>query len=137
MSVFHRRYVAIVAFSTTVDAGSIKEKLDELLEFITTSGGKQERVEKLGVKKLSYPVKKQTNGSYHEVVFILQDNKELGQNLFKINKMLNHVFEISILRSMVLRIEEKGLKNDALKNFSAFDNNSVSYHQFNKKETRS
>lgn len=87
---------------------SEKEKLltitAKLQKIISSLGGKILKEDDWGVKRMSYPIKKNYLGSYS--FWTLSLNKDKFKEL---NRLLN--FETELLRYMLLKIPHQGLSN--------------------------
>lgn len=69
------QYELMYILSSAVADSDEPALTDELLNFITESGGQIAQVEKLGRKKLAYPIKRTRNGFYVLVNFLLDPQK--------------------------------------------------------------
>lgn len=69
----------------------IDNVLSGITGFIAKNNGKVEKEEKWGIRALAYPIKKQSEGIYHKVVFsidpsairILENNYKLNQDIVR------------------------------------------------------
>jgi small subunit ribosomal protein S6 len=93
------KYELMYIVASTVSDDQIPAVTDGVLRLIGEVGGTVEREEKLGKKKLAYPIKKTRNGFYDVVVFDMPGAK-LGE---LDTKILNTE---GIIRHIVVNIEE-------------------------------
>jgi small subunit ribosomal protein S6 len=59
-----RQYEVALIFHPELDETAFKEMLDKVQEWITNAGGKVQKVDLWGKKKLAYEIRKQTEGQY-------------------------------------------------------------------------
>lgn len=80
----------IIASNTSLDEADAKTK--EIESFIQSKEGVILKLEKTGIKSLSYPIKKQSSGYFITLEFQIAENniKELKERLEKDQKILRH-----------------------------------------------
>ena len=93
------KYELMYIVASTVSDDQIPSVTDGVLSLIGELGGKVEREEKLGKKKLAYPIKKTRNGFYDVVVFDMP-----GSKLSDLDTKILHTE--GIVRHIVVNIEE-------------------------------
>ena len=59
-----RQYELALIIHPDLDETAFKEMLDRIQEWITNAGGKVQKVDLWGKKKLAYEIRKQTEGQY-------------------------------------------------------------------------
>jgi small subunit ribosomal protein S6 len=59
-----RQYEVGLIFHPELDEAAFKEMLDRVQDWITNAGGKVQKVDLWGKKKLAYEIRKQTEGQY-------------------------------------------------------------------------
>jgi len=92
-----RKY-ELVCILGSLDEMAKKEIIKKIKDFIVDLGGKIEKEEGLGVKKLVYRIKKQTEGDYF--LFLIElDSKAVG----KLDEKLKR--EENLLRYLLVRIK--------------------------------
>jgi small subunit ribosomal protein S6 len=92
-----RKY-ELVCILGSLDEMAKKEIIKKIKDFIVNLGGKIEKEESLGVKKLAYRIKKQTEGDYF--LFLIElDSKAVG----KLDEKLKR--EENLLRYLLVRIK--------------------------------
>jgi small subunit ribosomal protein S6 len=93
------KYELMYIVASTVSDDQIPAVTDGVLRLIGEVGGTVEREEKLGKKKLAYPIKKTRNGFYDVVVFDMP-----GSKLGDLDTKILHTE--GIIRHIVVNIEE-------------------------------
>ena len=93
------KYELMYIVASTVSDDQIPAVTDGVLRLIGEVGGTVEREEKLGKKKLAYPIKKTRNGFYDVVVFDMP-----GAKLGELDTKILHTD--GIIRHIVVNIEE-------------------------------
>jgi small subunit ribosomal protein S6 len=96
-----RHYEVMVILDPTLDERTVQPTLDNFLNVIRTSGGNVEKVEVWGKRRLSFEIKKHTEGIY-AVLDVNSDPdavKELDRQLG---------LQESVLRTKVLRRDTAG-----------------------------
>ena len=96
-----RHYEVMVILDPTLDERTVQPTLDNFLNVIRTSGGNVEKVEVWGKRRLSFEIKKHTEGIY-AVLDVNSDSdavKELDRQLG---------LQESVLRTKVLRRDPAG-----------------------------
>ncbi|MFC1951427.1 30S ribosomal protein S6 [Chloroflexota bacterium] len=88
-----RDYELVYIISPEVTEEKIGATIDNVTQFITGKGGIVSDVEQWGKKKLSYPIKRSTEGNYVLTRFKLQPKltKELKANLQISEEFLRHL----------------------------------------------
>ena len=95
-----RHYEVMVILDPTLDERTVQPSLDTFLNVIRTSGGNVEKVEVWGKRRLSFEIKKHTEGIY-AVLDVNADPdavKELDRQLG---------LQESVLRTKVIRPDER------------------------------
>jgi small subunit ribosomal protein S6 len=91
-----RHYEVMVILDPTLDERTVAPTLDNFLNVIRTSGGNVENVEVWGKRRLSFEIKKQTEGIYA----VLDVNSE-PDAVKELDRQLG--LQESVLRTKVLR----------------------------------
>jgi small subunit ribosomal protein S6 len=88
-----RDYELVVILSPDIAEGELEEALGKINQFISDKGGTIDSVEQWGKRKLAYPLKHFTEGSYVLVRFKLDAKltKELEANLHILEAVLRHL----------------------------------------------
>ncbi len=93
------KYEMMYIVASSVSDDQIPAVTDGVLKYITELGGTVVKEEKLGKKKLAYPIKKTRNGFYDAVVFEM-DGKQVNELDLKLRSSAD------IIRHIVVNIEE-------------------------------
>lgn len=95
-----KKYETTFIINSDLDEAGITEMIDKVQDIITSNEGEIVKVEKWGVKKLAYEVKKRRTGFYSCIQFN-GVNKTLDE--------LNRRFRImdNLLKYIIIRLEEK------------------------------
>ncbi|TET26883.1 MAG: 30S ribosomal protein S6 [Dehalococcoidia bacterium] len=93
-----RDYELVLVISPEIDDGALDTTIDNISQFITGKGGSISNVERWGKRKLAYPIRHLTEGSYVLTQFKLKPalSQELEASL-KISE--------EVLRHLLIRIE--------------------------------
>ena len=94
------KYELVYVIDTMLDDDARKAIMDRFNGMIETLGGKVEKVEEWGKRRLAYPINYKTEGYYLLVNFAAESDvpKEMERNL--------QISE-SILRYLIVKVEEK------------------------------
>ena len=96
-----RHYEVMVILDPTLDERTVQPTLDSFLNVIRTSGGNVEKVEVWGKRRLSFEIKKHTEGIYA----VLDVNSE-PDAVKELDRQLG--LQESVLRTKVLRRDSVG-----------------------------
>jgi small subunit ribosomal protein S6 len=96
-----RHYEVMVILDPTLDERTVAPTLDNFLNVIRTSGGNVEKVEVWGKRRLSFEIKKHTEGIYA----VLDVNSEPAA-VKELDRQLG--LQESVLRTKVLRRDSAG-----------------------------
>lgn len=96
-----RHYEVMVILDPTLDERTVQPTLDTFLNVIRTSGGNVEKVEVWGKRRLSFEIKKHTEGIYA----VLDVNSE-PDAVKELDRQLG--LQESVLRTKVLRRDSVG-----------------------------
>ncbi|HEX6359713.1 30S ribosomal protein S6 [Actinophytocola sp.] len=96
-----RHYEVMVILDPTLDERTVQPTLDNFLNVIRTSGGNVEKVEVWGKRRLSFEIKKHTEGIYA----VLDVNSEPAA-VKELDRQLG--LQESVLRTKVLRRDSAG-----------------------------
>ena len=96
-----RHYEVMVILDPTLDERTVQPTLDSFLNVIRTSGGNVEKVEVWGKRRLSFEIKKHTEGIYA----VLDVNSE-PEAVKELDRQLG--LQESVLRTKVLRRDSAG-----------------------------
>lgn len=96
-----RKYEITYIVHPDLDADAFKQLNDQVQGWVKDSGGKVEKADVWGKRKLAYPVKKQTEGQY---VLLHTDMEPAGcgqlERLFGLQE--------SVLRFLIVAVDEGG-----------------------------
>ncbi|TDV50783.1 30S ribosomal protein S6 [Actinophytocola oryzae] len=96
-----RHYEVMVILDPTLDERTVQPTLDSFLNVIRTSGGNVEKVEVWGKRRLSFEIKKHTEGIYA----VLDVNSE-PDAVKELDRQLG--LQETVLRTKVLRRDSVG-----------------------------
>jgi small subunit ribosomal protein S6 len=96
-----RHYEVMVILDPTLDERTVQPTLENFLNVIRTSGGNVEKVEVWGKRRLSFEIKKHTEGIYA----VLDVNSE-PDAVKELDRQLG--LQESVLRTKVLRRDSAG-----------------------------
>ena len=96
-----RHYEVMVILDPTLDERTVQPTLDNFLNVIRTSGGNVEKVEVWGKRRLSFEIKKHTEGIYA----VLDVNSE-PEAVKELDRQLG--LQETVLRTKVLRRDSAG-----------------------------
>lgn len=96
-----RHYEVMVILDPTLDERTVQPTLDNFLNVIRTSGGNVENVEVWGKRRLSFEIKKHTEGIYA----VLDVNSE-PEAVKELDRQLG--LQETVLRTKVLRRDSSG-----------------------------
>ncbi len=96
-----RHYEVMVILDPTLDERTVQPTLDTFLNVIRTSGGNVENVEVWGKRRLSFEIKKHTEGIYA----VLDVNSE-PEAVKELDRQLG--LQETVLRTKVLRRDSAG-----------------------------
>jgi small subunit ribosomal protein S6 len=96
-----RHYEVMVILDPTLDERTVQPTLDNFLNVIRTSGGNVENVEVWGKRRLSFEIKKHTEGIYA----VLDVNSE-PEAVKELDRQLG--LQETVLRTKVLRRDSAG-----------------------------
>ena len=119
----HKRYAAIIAYSPSIGKDKVDLEIEKFKGIIETMGGKIEQFEYLGIKNLAYAIKKNNQAHYVQLYFNLLNDKNLKDNLQKLNRISDNKMNPNILRHMIIKIEHHDFNFKNLKNFEGFEQN--------------
>ena len=92
-----RSYELLTIFSPEIPSDRMDNKTQEISTLIEAEGGHISAKETLGVKSLSYPIKKQSEGNY--VLFNLNTSPSSISTLNKTLNGLEEIFRFSIIKT--------------------------------------
>lgn len=75
-----RSYELVVIFKPTFTEGELKEKLEQLKNFISSNGGEIVNITEWGRRELAYPIQK-FNSGYYYIINFKTENPELSPKL--------------------------------------------------------
>ena len=91
-----RHYEVMVILDPTLDERTVQPSLDTFLNVIRTSGGNVEKVEVWGKRRLSFEIKKHTEG-----IYAVLDVQAEPATVAELDRQLN--LTESVLRTKVIR----------------------------------
>lgn len=94
-----RHYELMVIFDPTLDERTIAPSLDTLLNVVREEGGKVDKVDVWGKRRLAYEIKKNSEGIYA----VVEMNCELA-TVQELDRLLT--LNESVLRTKVLRADQ-------------------------------
>ena len=89
------RYETVFIINPSVEDAGVKELIQKFSNIINNDG-KVESVEELGMKKLAYEIKKNTEGYY--VVINFEANPELIKELERVYRITDEVIKFIVVR---------------------------------------
>ncbi len=99
----NRLYETTVVFNGALEDDAVEQLVSRVTEFINTHGGEITFQERIGRRRLVYPIKKRTNGYYLGVQF-----KSDADLVKRMEKMF--LLDEQVLRFLTLQIDEKLLR---------------------------
>lgn len=96
-----RDYELVVVFKPTFTEAELKEKLEQVKNFITSNGGEIYNITDWGRRELAYPIQK-FNTAYYYIINYRTDNNQLPPKL-EYNLRINE----DIIRFLNFRIKSK------------------------------
>ena len=93
-----KSYENVVIINPTVDEEGVNELVNKFTALIN-SDGEMTEVKKLGMKKLAYPIQKQTEGNY--ICFEFKANESLIAEFTRVYRITDN-----ILKFLVVKVEE-------------------------------
>ena len=75
-----RLYELVVVFKPTFTEGELKEKLEQLKNFISSNNGEIVNITEWGRRELAYPIQR-FNSGYYYIINFKTDNPELSPKL--------------------------------------------------------
>jgi len=94
-----RNYELVVIFDPTLEEEALEKELSKITSLIEKEKCIVSNVNKWGIRRLAYPIKKQESGYY--LVIYFEGNKEIISELDRINKINE-----KILRHLVVKSDE-------------------------------
>ena len=94
-----KEYELAVIFDASLEEDKIDKEIEKQTTLLEKENCEIEKIDKWGVKKLAYPIKKQDNGFYTIIYF--KGTSEVIPELERLNRIND-----SILRHMVVKSEE-------------------------------
>jgi len=94
-----RNYELALVFDPSLDEQGIEDELSKITKIIEEGQSKVDDIDKWGIKKLAYPIKKQENGFYCFVHF--QAEGELLDELDRVNRIND-----MILRHLIIKLDQ-------------------------------
>ncbi len=101
-----RDYELVVVFKPTFTEAELKEKLEQVKNFITSNGGEIYNITDWGRRELAYPIQK-FNTAYYYIINYRTDNNQLPPKL-EYNLRINE----DIIRFLNFRIKTKKEKSN-------------------------
>ena len=89
-------YELVVIYDSSLEEGVLEKEISKLTETLQKDGCEITNVDKWGVRKLAYPIKKQENG-YYVIIYFKGEGKVVPE-VDRINKINdNVVFAIEVI----------------------------------------
>ena len=117
-----RRYCAIIAYVPSIGKDKVDLEINKFKSLIKEMSGIFEKFEYLGLKNLSYEIKKYNTAHYVQYYFKLNNDKHLKHNLSEINRKLGATINQNTIRMLVTKINHDIFNFESLKNFTGFEN---------------
>ena len=95
-----RHYEVMIILDPTQDERTVTPSLDKFLEAIRKDGGKVDKVDVWGKRRLAYPINKKEEG-----IYVVVDLECESESVLELDRRLN--LNDSILRTKVLRTDSK------------------------------
>jgi small subunit ribosomal protein S6 len=99
----NRLYETTIVFNGTLEDDAVEQLVTRVTELISTHGGEITFQERIGRRRLVYPIKKRTNGYYLGLQF--KADNEMVKRMEKMFKL-----DEQVLRYLTLQIDEKLLR---------------------------
>lgn len=94
-----RNYELVVIFDPSLEEEAVDTELSKITSIIEKEKGKISDVDKWGIRKLSYPIKKQESGNYI-IIYFSGKNAAISE-LDRVNKIND-----KILRHLIVKNEQ-------------------------------
>jgi len=94
-----RNYELVVIFDPSLEEEAVDTELSKITSIIEKEKGKISDVDKWGIRKLSYPIKKQESGNYI-IIYFSSKNAAISE-LDRVNKIND-----KILRHLIVKSEQ-------------------------------
>ena len=95
-----RHYEVMIILDPNQDERTVTPSLDKFLEVIRKDGGKVDKVDVWGKRRLAYPINKKEEG-----IYVVVDLECETESVLELDRRLN--LNDSILRTKVLRTDSK------------------------------
>nr|WP_275436095.1 30S ribosomal protein S6 [Corynebacterium singulare] len=95
-----RHYEVMIILDPNQDERTVTPSLDKFLEVIRKDGGKVDKVDVWGKRRLAYPINKKEEG-----IYVVVDLECESESVLELDRRLN--LNDSILRTKVLRTDSK------------------------------
>ena len=95
-----RHYEVMIILDPNQDERTVTPSLDKFLEVIRKDGGKVDKVDVWGKRRLAYPISKKEEG-----IYVVVDLECESESVLELDRRLN--LNDSILRTKVLRTDSK------------------------------
>ena len=95
-----RHYEVMIILDPNQDERTVTPSLDKFLEAIRKDGGKVDKVDVWGKRRLAYPINKKEEG-----IYVVVDLECESESVLELDRRLN--LNDSILRTKVLRTDSK------------------------------
>ncbi len=88
-----RAYELMIIYTADTDESSVQTSINKLGEMATEAGGSLEKIEKWGVRKFAYEIKKKSEGFYVVLEFVAPGPlSEIERSLRLADEVIRHKF---------------------------------------------
>ena len=91
-----RKYEGLFIFHPELDEDNLEKAINVVEKFITSNKGKLEEAQKMGMRKIPHPIKKQEQGQY--LVFKFQSSSDLVDKMKKEFKLEEKILRCTVIR---------------------------------------
>jgi len=92
-----RSYELALIFDPSLEEEAIDEQLSKISSMVEKEKGSISSVDRWGVRKLAYPIKKQENGFY--IIVYFEGNSAIVQEIDRVNKLNDKILRHMIVKS--------------------------------------
>ena len=105
-----RNYEIMFIVNPNVPEEEIDKINGQVESIVTAGGGKVEKIEKMGKRRLAYEVEKQREGSY--VLFVIQANGDIIKECERRLRVMD-----SVIKYITVRTDEETRRGDKIRSF--------------------
>lgn len=90
------KYESVIIINPSLEEQGIKDVITKFTDLINNNGGKLEKVDEMGRKKLAYEIQKHSEGYY--VVYTFEANPEFIAELERIYRITDSIMKFLTIR---------------------------------------